>query len=148
MIRRTIILSIQPKHAAKIFSGLKKVELRRTRPKYLVNGALALIYVTSPVRSLAGAFKVTHVTERPLEDLWKMVRNKAGLTYREFKRYYGGVSVGTGIFFQKVWSFPEPLSLEDLRDELLKFLPPRAFRYARIHELTAPRIARLLSNVA
>ena len=61
MVTSTIILSIRPKHAAQIFSGLKKVELRRKRPKDLGNGTLALIYVTSPVRSLAGAFRVTHM---------------------------------------------------------------------------------------
>jgi len=147
MATSTIILSIRPKHAAKIFSGLKKVELRRIRPKDLGNGTLALIYVTSPVRSLAGAFRVTHVIERPLTDLWKMVQKKAGLTYREFRQYYDGVSTGTAIFFQKVWSFREPLSLKDLRNELLTFLPPRAFRYAKIDELQAPPIARLLSNI-
>ena len=147
MASRSIILSIRPRHAAKIFSGLKKVELRRIRPQNLGSGALALIYVTSPVRCLAGAFKVTHVIEKPLADLWKIVQQKAGVTYREFRQYYDGVSTGTAIFFEKVWSFSEPLSLEDLRNELLTFLPPRAFRYAKIHELAAPRIARLLSNI-
>jgi predicted transcriptional regulator len=146
-MRSTIIFSIQPKHAAKIFSGAKRVELRRTRPKDLDKGGLALIYVTSPNRCLAGAFKVTRIIERPLGELWRTVRKKAGITYREFKQYYGGVSTGTGIFFQKVWSFPEPLTLQDLRDELSSFLPPQAFRYARVHELSAPRVAKLLSNV-
>jgi len=146
-MRNTIILSIQPRHAAKIFSGAKKVELRRTRPKDLNRGGLALIYVTSPNRCLAGAFRVTRVIEKPLGELWKAVRKKAGLTYKEFKQYYGGVPSGTGIFFQKVWTFPEPLSLQDLRRELSRFLPPQAFRYARVHELSAPPVAKLLSNV-
>jgi predicted transcriptional regulator len=145
--RTTIILSIRPTHAAKIFSGLKKVELRRIRPQNLGNGTLALIYVTSPVRCLVGAFQVTRVIEKPLADLWRIVQKKAGLSYSEFKQYYGGVSTGTAIFFQKVWSFSEPLSLEDLRNELLTFLPPQAFRYVKSNELAAPRIARLLSDI-
>lgn len=147
MARSTIILSIRPTYAAKIFSGLKKVELRRIRLKNLGNGTLALIYVTSPVRSLAGAFKVTRVIEKPLADLWKIVQKKAGLTYREFKQYYEGVSTGTAIFFQKVWSFSDPVTLEDLRNDLLTFLPPRAFHYVKVHELAAPRIAKLLSSI-
>jgi predicted transcriptional regulator len=147
MAKNTIILSIRPQHAAKIFSGLKTVELRRSRPKNLGNGAVALIYITSPTKTLAGAFKVTRVIEKPLKDLWKMVQKQAGLTYREFKQYYEGVSTGTAIFFQKVWSFPEPLSLEDLRSELMSFLPPQAYRYAKVNELQAPGVARLLSNI-
>jgi predicted transcriptional regulator len=147
MLKGPIIFSVRPVHAAKIFSGLKKVELRRIRPKHLRDGTLALIYVTSPVRSLAGAFKVTRVVEKPIGDLWKTVRQKAGMTYREFMQYYEGASAGTGIFFEKVWNFPEPLSLEDLRSELLSFLPPQAFRYVNVHELAAPRIAKLLANM-
>jgi predicted transcriptional regulator len=142
------MLSIHPTHAAKIFAGRKKVELRRIRPKNLDTGALALIYVTSPVRSVMGAFRVTNVVERPLADLWKMVKNKAGLSYREFMEYYRGVSTGIAIFFQKVWSFREPLSLEDLRNELLIFVPPRTFRYLRTHELTRPCLTKLLAEVS
>ena len=130
MANRMIILSIRPMYAAKIFDGLKKVELRRTRPQHLGKGALGLIYVSSPVRSLAGAFRVADVIEVPLMELWKMVRDKAGVTYREFKEYYAEVSVGTCIFFSKVWRFREPLSLHDLRREALDFIPPQAFRYA------------------
>ena len=76
-----------------------------------------------------------------------MVQKQAGLNYREFKQYYEGVSTGTAICFQKVWSFSEPLSLEDLRSDVLSFLPPQAYRYAKVDELQAPRIVRLLSAI-
>jgi predicted transcriptional regulator len=147
MATSTIILSIRPKHAAKIFSGLKTVELRRIRPKDLGNGTLALIYVTSPVKCLAGAFRVTRVIEKPLTNLWRIVKKQAGLTYREFRQYYDGVSTGTAIFFQKVWSLSNPLPLEGLRNELSGFLPPQAFRYLKISELATPPIARLMSKI-
>lgn len=147
MANRTIILSIRPRYAAKIFEGLKVVELRKTRPQHLQRGALGLIYVSSPVRSLAGAFRVAEIIEGPLTKLWKMVRDKAGVTYSEFREYYAEVSVGTCIFFNKVWRFREPISLHDLRRESIGFLPPQAFRYAKSSELAAPRIAKLLSDI-
>lgn len=147
MVNRMIILSIRPVYAAKIFEGLKVVELRRKRPQHLQKGALGLIYVSSPVRSLAGAFLVADIIEGPLTNLWKMVRDKAGVTYSEFKEYYAEVSVGTGIFFNKVWRFQEPLSLHDLRRESIDFLPPQTFRYAKSIELATPRIAKLLSGI-
>jgi hypothetical protein len=66
---------------------------------------------------------------------------------REFKQYYDGVTTGIAIFFEKVWTFPEPLTLHDLRLALTSFLPPQAYRYARTHELQSPRIQELLSRI-
>jgi len=148
MAQRTIILSIRPHHAEKIFSGQKRVELRRSRLKHLDTGTLALIYITSPARSLAGAFRITRVVEKPVKDLWRTVQKQAGLSYYEFKQYFDGVSTGIAIFFQKVWTFSEPLSLEDLRADLTRFLPPRAYRYANVDELQTPRIVRLLALIS
>ena len=121
------------------------MELRRRRPKQLAEGTLVLVYVSHPTRSLAGAFKVVRVIEKPVTELWNLVRTKAALSYKEFKQYYAGVAIGTAIFFHKVRSFPEPLLLGDLRRELFNFLPPQAFRYAKERELEAPTIARLLA---
>jgi predicted transcriptional regulator len=145
MATTAVILSIQPKHAENIFCGTKTVELRRRCPKQLAKGTLVLVYVTHPTRSLAGAFKVVRVVEKPLAELWNLVRKKAAISYQEFKEYYSGVRTGTAIFFYKVRSFPEPVLLDDLRRELVNFLPPQAFRYAKERELQAPIIAKLLS---
>ena len=147
MVTNAVILSIQPKHADNIFSGVKTVELRRRRPKRLAKGTLVLVYVSHPTRSLAGAFKVVRVVEKPLTELWNLVRKKAAITYQEFKQYYAGVATGTAIFFHKVRSFPEPVLLCDLRSELFNFFPPQAFRYAKEKELEAPIIAKCLATM-
>jgi predicted transcriptional regulator len=123
------------------------VELRRRCPKQLAKGTLVLVYVTHPTRSLTGAFKVVRVVEKPLAELWNLVRKKAAISYQEFKQYYSGVRRGTAIFFYRVRSFPEPVLLDDLRRELVNFLPPQAFRYAKERELQAPIIAKLLSVI-
>jgi predicted transcriptional regulator len=145
MATSAVILSIQPKHAENIFFGTKTVELRRRCPKQLTRGTLVLVYVTHPTRSLAGAFRVMRVVEKPVAELWTLVRNKAAISHREFKQYYSGVAKGSAIFFYGVRSFSEPILLDDLRRELFNFLPPQAFRYAKETELQAPIIAKLLS---
>jgi len=147
MATSAVILSIQPKHADKIFSGVKTVQLRRRRPKRLAKGTLVLVYVSHPTKSLAGAFKVVRVVEKPLTELWNLVRKRAAISYQEFKQYYAGVATGTAIYFHKVRSFSEPVLLGDLRRELFNFLPPQAFRYAKEKELESPIIAKFLAEI-
>lgn len=135
MLDKAILLSIRPQYADKIFEGDKTVELRRVCPRYIKRGSLVLIYVSSPVKSMAGAFEVDRVVEEPLRELWKMVRDRAGVTHQEFKAYYNGVRKGTGIFFSKVSLLPEPIKLEDLKGQMENFHPPQGFRYATSGEL-------------
>ena len=129
-----ILLSIRPKYANKIFEQIKTVELRKVRPKRLEPGDLVLIYVSSPVQALVGAFKVDQIVEKPLKDLWHIVRKKAGVTRQEFENYYEGVSAGVGIFWsvQNLWQLPEPITLEMLKQQ--HFHPPQGFRYATTSE--------------
>jgi predicted transcriptional regulator len=146
MTANAILLSIRPKYAKKIFDGSKTVELRKVRPKRIGSGTLILVYVSSPIKSLVGAFKVDRITEKPLNALWNVVRNKAGITREEFDTYYAGTSTGVAIFFDEAWCLPEPIALEDLRDRLSEFYPPQDFRYAKVSELTLPQIAGFLGD--
>jgi predicted transcriptional regulator len=146
MIANAILLSIRPKYAEKIFDGSKTVELRKVRPKHINSGSLILVYVSSPIKSLVGAFKVDHITEEPLNALWNIVRDKAGITREEFDTYYAGASTGVAIFFDEAWCLPEPIALKDLREELSEFYPPQDFRYAKVSELTLPQIAGFLGD--
>ena len=57
------------------------------------------------------------VVEKPVAELWRLVRNKAAISYREFKQYYSGVAKGSAIFFYRVRSFSQPILLDDLRRE-------------------------------
>lgn len=137
MSEKAILLSIRPQYADKIFEGNKTVELRRVCPKYIKRGSLVLIYVASPIKSLAGAFEVDRVVEEPLEKLWRMVHDRAGVTRQEFEAYYNGVCKGTGIFFSKVSPLPEPIKLKDLRGQMKNFHPPQGFRYATSGEMAS-----------
>ena len=147
MSGNAIFLSIRPQYANKIFEGTKTVELRRVCPKHMRKGDLVLVYVSSPIKSLAGAFKVDRVVEESLQELWEMVHDKAGVTREEFDAYYDGVSIGVGIFFSEIWSLPEPIELEDLKEQMLGFHPPRGFRYATPSELASSRLAELVEDI-
>lgn len=134
MSGRILLLSIRPQYADKIFRGIKEVELRRTRPR-LCGGDLVIVYASSPRKALIGAFEVQRVIQKPLEDLWKEVQEKAGISYQDFCSYYEGLSVGCGIFLNKACYFHEPVSLERLRQEWDDFRPPQSYRYLKPNEI-------------
>lgn len=144
-VANAIFLSIRSQHVSKIFEGAKTVELRRVRPKHIAKGALVLIYVPLPVQSLVGAFKVDRVVEMPLRELWEAVHVRAGITREEFDIYYEGVATGVAIFFNEVWNLPEPIELQDLKEEV-GFQPPQGFRYVTASELASPQLADLVAE--
>ena len=123
-----LLISVRPEYAERIFAGVKTVELRRTRPR-LLRGDLVLIYVTSPVKALAGACEVVEVIQGTPEALWEIVQDQAGISVEEFRNYYAGATVGFGIYLKNVYRFPDPLHLEQLRTEWPRFHPPQSYRY-------------------
>jgi len=128
MSHDALLVSIRPQYAEKIFAGTKTVELRRTRPR-LLRGDLVLIYVTSPVKALAGACEVVEVIEGTPEALWRIVQDRAGVSAQEFCDYYAGAAIAFGIHLKNAQRLPEPLHLEELRTEWPSFHPPQAYRY-------------------
>ena len=130
-----ILLSIQPYFANKIFEGTKKVELRRSVPKYHKD-QIVILYVSTPVKAIVGGFQFSHIVEENLSDLWNRVKDIAGVTFEQFTNYYSGTDNGYGIFISKVWKYTTPLSLELLRNSLSNFSPPQNFRYLQSSQAT------------
>ena len=115
MANNAILMSIRPQYANKIFDGTKTVELRRVKPKVLQEGDLIFVYVSSPVKSLVGAFSVDSVMEKPLLALWKNVKDSAGISRSDFFSYFQGVEKGVAIFIKDVWLLPKPVHLSNLQ---------------------------------
>lgn len=127
-MKKAIMISIQPKYAEKIFSGEKTVELRRVSPK-VEPGTLAIVYVSSPVKAVLGAFRISEVIQLPVNELWNRVKDKAGVSELEFWTYYKGKKVGAVIYFDDVWQLDNPIRLSNIRDMWKDFRPPQSYRY-------------------
>lgn len=130
-----ILMSIRPQYAKKIFDGTKTVELRRIKPRLISEGVLVFVYVSTPVKSLMGAFTVSCVVEKPLTGLWRRVKDHAGIKHNEFMSYFDGVETGVAIFINDVWLLPRPISLTELKKEMKGFYPPQSFRYTSIYQM-------------
>ena len=134
-MKNAVLMSTRPQYADKIFSGTKTVELRRIKPKLLTKNDLIFVYVSSPVKSLVGAFTVLSVDEKPLVGLWRSVKDCAGLSHGEFLNYFQGLEKGVAIFIKDVWLLPKPIHLQELKKEVKGFYPPQSFRYTSIHQV-------------
>jgi predicted transcriptional regulator len=134
MSQKTLLLSIRPQYAEKIFDGTKKVELRRIKPN-VNSGDTVFVYVSSPVKALRGKFIVDKVLQEAPEKLWEQIKNDVGLTKEEYKSYFEGASFGFGIYLKAVQDMPSPLSLGELRELWSNFHPPQSYKYLKPHEI-------------
>jgi predicted transcriptional regulator len=130
MLKQTLLLSIHPEHAENIFSGIKKAELRKVRPR-LSKGDHVYVYVSSPRKELIGAFEVSHIISDNPNSLWHQVKEYAALTKERFNEYYHNASMGYAIVIEKIWLLNNSISLEQLRRKLPGFCPPQGYRYLK-----------------
>ena len=125
---RMVVLSLRPRFAEAILTGVKTVEFRRTEPRIVVP-TRALLYAATPVRALVGTCIVTSVESAGLVDLWREYGSRSGLDYGEFKGYFEGVETGTALTLAHPQPFRREVALQDLRAQPGSFRPPQSFAY-------------------
>ena len=132
MKKRPLLLSLKPYYADLVFQGLKRAELRRRIP--CVENRDVFIYVSSPVRSLRGGFRVKHTWSGSPEEVWREVEGIARVERREFDAYYAGRTIAYALRISEVWEYDEPVRLEALKGRLPDFVVPQSWRYVKLEE--------------
>ena len=127
-MKSTLLLSIHPRFADGILSGVKRVELRRRLPR-ISSQDTVIVYETVPTKAVVGLFVVESVERLPVNQLWRKVRGIAGVTRTEFFKYFDGVTDGVAIFAGETERFRRPVPLFELRTLWPRFHPPQGFRY-------------------
>lgn len=128
MTNKMLLLSVKPEHARKIFAGSKTVELRRVRPK-LTEGDLVVVYVSSPIKAIMGAFEVGKIYAGSPMGLWKKVKDQSGLTWSEYSSYFVNAEIAYGLEIKKAWIYKAPIKLDSIRKLWDDFNPPQSYRY-------------------
>lgn len=136
---------MRPQYARKIFDGTKTVELRRVRPRVTTDD-LVLVYASSPVKAMMGAFEIARVLTASPSRLWRKVDGKAGMTRKQFDEYFQGAKTGYGIFVKRKWVLPKSLKLESLRKRRSKFRPPQSYHYLTVDDVNGIGFAHLFRN--
>jgi len=124
--KQHILISLASRHADKIFSGQKQVELRR-RAMHVVPGATVWIYVKLPIGSIVGRARIEAVHASSPASLWRRFGLMSGLSRQEFFAYFAGVKKGFALILEGAKRLRNSLSLETLRKAAKRFQPPQFF---------------------
>ena len=128
-----VVMSIHPKHAEKILSGNKRIELRRSRPAF-APGTIVLIYSTAPVQQIQGFFIVDDIVESDPEGLWNDYSEFCGVTEQEYQAYFSNALRSYGLLVSEAFRFPNPISLKKIKKIYPDFYPPQSYRYIRSNQ--------------
>ena len=129
-----VLLSIKPKYAELIRSGLKKYEFRRKIFKK-ASGCNVFIYSTSPVKKIIGVFDASIIHQDSPHRIWDMFGAYSGLSEKEFFQYFRDCEIAHAIEIRNLVTFEEP---RDPSDYFFEFNPPQSYRYFNPHQRPLP----------
>lgn len=83
----TVLLSIKPKFAEKIFDGTKKYEFRKNIFKN-TNVRTVVVYASSPVQRVIGEFSIETILNDNIDAVWKETAPLSGITHDFYLSYF------------------------------------------------------------
>ena len=109
----SVLLSIKPEFVAKIFSNEKQYEFRKVifKDKQVKD---VVIYASSPVSKVVGEFKIDKIIEDTPDKVWKLTKDKAGITKSYFDEYFRGKRVANAIKIKQATRYDKPIDLQEL----------------------------------
>lgn len=128
MVENSIILSIKPEHANKIFSGNKMFEFRRKIWKDDPPIQRIYLYSSAPVKKIVGYFTIKRIFKGTPKNLWEYCEKKSGLHGYEFLEYFNEAEEGFAIQIDEVFKYHDPLNPLDPDPE---FKAPQNFMYLK-----------------
>lgn len=110
-MQTSVLLSIKPQFADKIFKGSKGYEFRR---KLFKNAEVkqVIVYASAPVSRVIGEFEVEAILQLDKECLWSETEELSGISKEYFDTYFEGLNCGYAIKIGKVQLYQTPLELE------------------------------------
>jgi predicted transcriptional regulator len=117
-------MSIHPRYASAILSGIKTVEFRKRRLASDVR--IVLMYATAPVKKVVGFFEIAEVIEDIPEAVWNEVGEYGGISRAEYEAYYLDSNKAVAFIVRCVYALEQKLPLFDLSPSLV---PPQSFSY-------------------
>ena len=126
-----ILMSIQTRHAKKIFCGEKQWEFRKSLPRRSKDDELTVVvYSSGGDRAVIGEFRVGRVMRCPLDELMRLTGYDTDeQAVQWFSRYYAGRKQCGALEILASVRYDQPISLARLRQSMPAFRPPQNFRY-------------------
>lgn len=119
-----VLLSIKPEFAEKIFDGTKRFEFRRSLFKNREVDTI-VVYASAPISKVIGEFKIEHILQHELEDLWEQTKDYSGISKEYYDKYFNGKDSGFAIKVKSTNRYKRALNLR----EEFGMVPPQSFAY-------------------
>ena len=123
-MQKSVLLSIKPEFALKIFNGSKGYEYRRTIFKNQ-KVSRVIVYASDPIRRVIGEFEVEDILHDEPQVLWVKTKDHAGISEKRFFEYFTNKSKGYAIKVKATRMYDAPLLL----DSFMVSSPPQSFMY-------------------
>ena len=121
----SVLLSIKPEFADRIFQGSKRYEFRRTLFKDRSVKRI-VVYASTPIRKVIGEFEVVDILELEKEYLWEQTKDYSGIPKDYFDEYFHGRETGFAIAIGDAILYDTPLELSEIFNIER---PPQSFMY-------------------
>ena len=119
-----VLLSIRPKYAQKIFSGEKRFEFRKRKPRQAVGRVF--VYECHPSRTIVGWFSVSQIHSGPPGEIWEKCKESGGIDEEAYFSYCRGKKAIHALEIDQVFRFEPPMNPIDTFGD---FRPPQDFVY-------------------
>lgn len=129
IVAKVYLMSIKPKFAYQIFTGVKKFELRRSIGLDIEPGSRVVLYVSGKVKAILGEFTVGRVIEGTAEYVWKTIRQygDVGIDSDDWP-YIKGAKKAIAIEVLNPVMYDRPIKLDEIKRVIPGFMPPLSYR--------------------
>ena len=121
---KTVLLSIKPEFAEKIFDGTKKYEFRKSIFKN-TDVQKVVVYASSPVQKVIGEFAIEDILNDNVAAIWKETELFSGITHDFYMSYFANKEKAYAIKIGKTTRYRQARNLSDYN---LNFAP-QSFAY-------------------
>lgn len=119
-----VLLSIKPEYVEKIFSGEKRYEFRKRKPKEAV--AKVFVYECHPSKRIVGWFIVRRIHSGSPDEIWEKCKDFGGIEEERYLAYCHGKKVIHAFEIGEIFRFEPPVNPFD---SFYDFNPPQDFTY-------------------
>ena len=120
----TVLLSIKPEFAEKIFDGTKKFEFRKSIFKN-TDVQKVVVYASSPVQRVIGEFTIDTILNDDIDTIWEQTARYAGITRDFYLSYFAHKEKAYAIKIRKAKRYAKARRLSDYNLQVA----PQSFAY-------------------
>ena len=122
----TVLLSIKPEFAEKIFDGTKKFEFRKSIFKN-TDVQTVVVYASSPVQQVIGEFTIDTILNDDVDTIWEKTARYAGITRDFYLSYFANREKAYAIKIRNTKRYAKARRLSDYNINYA----PQSFAYVQ-----------------